>query len=103
MRMTWGYDRTAGAAADYIVVEPAAQRDVARSAARTALMAALLVAFAYCARTAWDVLGDLGRVSLADLTQALRVVSVRDAILCLVGFRIGRELLVAAVQRRRGT
>jgi hypothetical protein len=102
MRMTWGYDRTASATADYVVVEPAAPRDLARSAARTALMAALLVAFAYCARIAWGVLGDLGRVSLADLTQALRVVSVRDAILCLVGFRIGRELLVAAVQRRRG-
>lgn len=103
MRMTWGNDRTASATADYIVVEPAADRDFVRSAARTALTASLLMAFVYCARVAWDVLGDLGRVSLADLTQALRVVSVRDAILCLVGFRIGRELLVAAVQRRRGS
>jgi hypothetical protein len=103
MRMTWGYDRTANATADYIVVEPAADRDVVRSGTRIALTVGLLVAFAYCARIAWGVLGDLGRVSLADLTQALRVVSVRDAILCVVGFRIGRELLVAAVQRRRGS
>ena len=103
MRMTWGQDRTASATADYIVVEPAPERDLARSAVRIALTGGLLVAFAYCARIAWGVLGDLGRVSLADLTQALRVVSVRDAILCMVGLRIGRELLVAAVQRRRGT
>ena len=48
------------------------------------------------------MLQDLGRVSVADVAQALRVVSVRDAILCMVGYRIGRELLVTLLQTRRG-
>jgi len=58
------------------------------------------VVFGYCMKTAWEVLQDLGRVSLADMAQALRVVSVRDAILCIVGMRVGRELVTALLQRR---
>ena len=99
--MTWGYDRTAAATADFIVMEPSRERDLARSAVRSAALVALLVVFAYCTQIAWGVLQDLARVSLADLTHALPVVSVRDAILCIVGYRIGRELVVAVVQRRR--
>jgi hypothetical protein len=100
-RMIWSSDRMANATADYIVVEPA-ERDLVRRGARIAAAVAVLVAFAYCASIAWDVLQDLARVSLADVMQALRVVSVRDAILCVVGYRIGRELLVAIVRHRRG-
>jgi hypothetical protein len=99
-RMRFGHDYTASATAEYIVVEPAAGSDFGRRALPIASTVALLVVFGYCMSVAWDVLHDLGRVSLADLTQALRVVSVRDAILCVVGYRVGRELLVALLQRR---
>jgi hypothetical protein len=92
-------DRTASATAEYIVVDPAPSLDVPRRAVRIAATAALLVVFGYCVYTAWGVLQGLARVSLADAAQALRVVSVRDAILCLVGYRVGRELLTALLQR----
>lgn len=95
-------DRTASAtmAAEYVVLEPMAARDVLRGGLRALATTALLVVFAYCVWTAWDVLQGLGRVSLADMAQGLRVVSVRDAILCVIGYRVGRELLTALLQRR---
>jgi hypothetical protein len=100
--MRFGTDRTASATAEYIVVDPAAPSDLTRRALRMAGTAALLVVFGYCMKTAWDVLQDLARVSLADTAQALRVVSVRDAILCVLGVRVGRELVTALLQRRSG-
>jgi hypothetical protein len=100
--MRFGNDGTASATAEYIVVEPAAPSDLTRRTLRIASTAALLVVFGYCMTTAWDVLQDLGRVSLADTAQALRVVSVRDAILCILGIRVGRELVTALLQRRSG-
>lgn len=100
--MRFGSDRTASATAEYIVAEPAAPSDLTRGVLRIAGTAALLVVFGYCMKTAWDVLQDLGRVSLADTAQALRVVSVRDAILCVLGVRVGRELVTALLQRRSG-
>jgi hypothetical protein len=99
--MASAYERTAAGTADYIIVEPIADPSLARRALRWAATAGTLVLFGYCLRTGWDVLQGLGRVSVADVTQALRVVSVRDAILCMVGYRIGRELLVAVLQTRR--
>ena len=98
--MRFGTDRTASATAEYLVAEPAASSDPTRRVLRIAATAALLVVFGYCMRTAWGVLQDLGRVTLADTVQALRVVSVRDAILCIVGVRVGRELVSALLQRR---
>ena len=98
--MRFGHDHTASATAEYIVVGPAHSSDFMRRALRVASTAALLVVFGYCMKTAWGVLQDLGRVSLADMAQALRVVSVRDAILCIVGMRVGRELVTALLQRR---
>lgn len=68
--MRFGHDHTASATAEYIVVEAATGSDLGRRALRIAM------------------------------TVALRVVSVRDAILCIVGYRVGRELLVALLQRR---
>jgi hypothetical protein len=41
------------------------------------------------------VLGGLGRVKLADGRNPLGVISVREAILCVVGYRIGTELVRA--------
>jgi hypothetical protein len=99
--MTSAREHTAAAAADYIV-EPAHGRDLVRRVARAAGTAGILILFGYCLRTAWVVLQGLGRVSVADVAQALRVVNVRDAILCVVGYRIGRELLTAMLQTRRG-
>src|SRR5258705_8301942 len=99
-RMPYQQDRTASATAQYVVLEPAAARDALRSIVRVAATTALLVVFAYCVWTAWFVLQGLGRVSLADMAQGLRVVTVRDAILCLIGYRVGRELLTALLQRR---
>jgi hypothetical protein len=98
--MRFGSPRTASATSEYIVVEPAAPSDLTRRVLRIAGTAALIVVFGYCMKTAWDVLQDLGRVTLADMAQALRVVSVRDAILCIVGLRVGRELVTALLQRR---
>lgn len=100
--MSHRHDHTASAtvAAEYVVLEPLAVRDVVRGVVRFSTTAVLLVAFAYCCWTAWGVLQGLGRVSLADMAQGLRVVSVRDAILCLIGYRVGRELLTALLQRR---
>jgi hypothetical protein len=100
--MSYERERTASAtmAADYVVLEPVAARDVLRGGIRGIATAALLVVFAYCVWTAWGVLQGLGRVSLADMAQGLRVVSVRDAILCMIGYRVGRELLIALLQRR---
>jgi hypothetical protein len=100
--MAPAYERTTAGATDYIVVEPTTHPEFARNALRWAATSATLVLFGYCLRTGWDVLQGLGRVSLADVTHALRMVSVRDAILCTIGYRIGRELLVAALQTRRG-
>lgn len=100
--MPTAHDNTAAAASDAIVfaAEPAIARDLVRSTVRAVGTAGVLVLFGYCLRTAWDVLQGLGRVSVADVAQALRVVSVRDAILCAVGYRIGRELLAALLTRR---
>ena len=100
-RMLFANDRTASATADYIVVEALPAPDFLRRAIRVAAIGALLVVFGYCGYTAWGVLQGLSRVSLADMAQAFRVVSVRDAILCLVGYRVGRELVTALLQRRR--
>ncbi len=98
--MPTAHDHTAAAAADAMVIEPAITREVYRKTAQAIGTAGVLVVFGYCLRTAWDVLQGLGRVSVADVAQALRVVSVRDAILCIVGYRIGRELLSALLSRR---
>jgi hypothetical protein len=100
--MSFAFTRTADAAAAFTVMEAVPGGDRIRRAVRIALTFALLVAFAYCARAAWHVLGELSRISLADVAHALHVVSVRDVILCAVGWRIGRELVVAVLRGRRG-
>ena len=99
--MSFAFTRTADAAAAFAVVEAGPGRDPIRRAVRVPLTLALLVAFAYCARTAWSVLNGLGQISIADMAHTLHVVSVRDLILCAVGWRLGRELLVALLRGRR--
>ena len=72
-----------------------------RDVARGAVVIAALVMVVYCVETAWAVLGELRTVKLVDCSRALTVISVRDAVLCLVGWRLGTELLRAVVRTRR--
>ena len=74
---------------------------VTREIVRTVAVLALLAVLAYCVRSAWIVLRQLELVTLAVIKHALDVVSVRDAILCVIGYRIGTELLRALVRVRR--
>jgi len=75
-----------------------AVREVVRGVAVLAFLALL----AYCVHAGWTVLRQLELVTLADIKHALDLVSVRDAILCVIGYRIGTELLRAVVRMRRG-
>ena len=72
-----------------------------KDAARVVAVLALLVILAYCVRTAWDVLGRLGMVKLSECSHALEIVTVRDGVLCILGYRIGIELLRAVTRLRR--
>jgi len=94
------HERTAAATGEY-VLESKIELGLVRRGLRVVATVGLLVAFGYCAGTAWGVLQGLGHVSVADVAQSLRMVSVRDAILCAVGWRIGRELVVTLLQARR--
>ena len=74
----------------------------ASNAARGLAVLALLALLGYCLHAAWIVLRQLEHVTLTDFKRALDVVSVRDAVLCVVGYRVGTELLRAVVRARRG-
>jgi hypothetical protein len=43
----------------------------------------------------------LANVKLSDCRRALDVVSVRDAVLCFLGYRLGLELLRSVTRRPR--
>ena len=88
-------ERMAASVTDFTVSTFGVGHDAIRRGARVAVVVALLALLFYCGQTAWAVLAELGRVKLSDVKRALDVVSVRDAILCLVGVAIGRELLRA--------
>ena len=75
-------------------------RESVRRATRMLVALGLLALFGYCLATAWQVLEQLSHVKLSDVTRALAVVSVRDAVLCCVGYRIGTELLRAITRGR---
>jgi hypothetical protein len=75
-------------------------RTVVRQAMRVALVCAFLAIFAYSASRAWVVLGALDGVKLRDAGRILDVVSLRDAILSIVAYGLGKEL-VRALGRRR--
>jgi len=74
-------------------------RGVLKDVARVAAVVAFLALLAYCVTTGWTVLGRLGGVKLADCRKVLDVVSVRDAILCFLGYRVGLELLRALTRK----
>ena len=78
-----------------------ALRAYLRDALRLAIVAGAIFMVIYCLETAWSVLGELRSVKLSDCSRALTVISVRDAILCLVGWRLGTELLRAVVRAKR--
>ena len=87
--------------ADFTTLESPVATRIVRQMVRWGTTLAFVALFAYCARTAWGVLGQLGHVTLAEGLEAFRVVSVRDAILCMVGYQIGKELLAAVLRNRR--
>jgi hypothetical protein len=76
--------------------------NVVREIARGVAVLGLLVLLVYCLHAVWMVLRQLEHVTLAEIKHALDVVSVRDAVLCVVGYRVGTELLRAVVRARRG-
>src|SRR5262245_19611903 len=97
-RMRWLRDATLARnpTAGSWAPEGSARRDLRRAA----VGAALVVLRGYCLTTAWTVLGQLGMVKLADCRHAFDAVSVRDAVLCILGYKIGIEFLRAVTRRR---
>ena len=77
--------------------------DIVKEATRSVAVLALLALLAYCLKAVWLVLRQLEHVTLADFKHALDVVSVRDAVLCVVAYRIGTELIRAAMRARRAS
>ncbi len=71
-----------------------------KNAARVAVVVALLGLLAYSVTRAWAVLGELEAIKLIDCRRALEIVSVRHAIVCLVGYRLGRDLLRAVARAK---
>ena len=63
----------------------------------------LLVILVVCAQTGWQVLQTLGQVKLSDASHALQIISVRDAVLCVVGYRVAMRLVHVFVRSRRST
>ncbi|HSV08836.1 MAG TPA: hypothetical protein VLI07_20135 [Candidatus Binatus sp.] len=63
----------------------------------------LLVILVVCAQTGWQVLQTLGQVKLSDASHALQIISVRDAVLCVVGYRVAMRLVQVFVRSRRST
>jgi hypothetical protein len=98
--MGWGRYRTAAATADAWLVEPIRGSDHFQTLGRFVVWAGIVAVFTYSSSVAWTVLDSLRRVSVADATAALRFVSVRDAILCAVAWRVGRALLQTLPRRR---
>jgi len=63
----------------------------------------LLVILVVCAQTGWQVLQTLGQVKLSDASHALQIISVRDAVLCVVGYRVAMRLVHVFIRSRRST
>jgi hypothetical protein len=63
----------------------------------------LLVILVVCAQTGWQVLQTLGQVKLSDASHALQIISVRDAVLCVVGYRVAMRLVHVFIRSRRNT
>jgi len=61
----------------------------------------LLVILVVCAQTGWQVLQTLGQVKLSDASHALQIISVRDAVLCVVGYRVAMRLVHVFIRSRR--
>ena len=62
---------------------------------------ALLVLLVAWAQTAWQVLQMLGQVKLSDASHALQIISVRDAVLCVVGYRVAMRLVQVFIRKHR--
>ncbi|MCW5891747.1 MAG: hypothetical protein KIT14_14535 [bacterium] len=96
----WAFADVSPPAAEFSLHRERLERRPWRAAARVATTVGLLVLLGYCVSVAWNVLEQLAAVRLLDVSDALRVVSVRDALLCLVGYKIAKELLRALLAAR---
>ncbi len=92
--------RMSAAASGFTVAALGASHEWVRRIVRFSIVLGFLTLLVYCGRAAWQVLQELSVVRLADWQHALELVSVRDAVLCIVGYRLGRELLRAVTRPR---
>lgn len=76
-------------------------RAFVREALGVAAAVALLALLVACAQTAWQVLQTLGQVKLSDASHALQIISVRDAVLCVVGYRVAVRLGQVIIRKHR--
>jgi hypothetical protein len=101
--MPFASDQTAATEPGVTLVIEQEHRTAFRRLARGLVLLGLFALFGYAVWRAWAVLSDLERVKLVELRRAFELVSVRDAILCVVGWRVGRELLHAAARPKPKT
>ena len=76
---------------------------VLRRVARGGVVLAAIVVVTYAVLRARGVLTELQGVSLADCRRALDLVSVGDALVCFVGFKLAKELIRAVAGLRQGS
>ncbi|TMB09400.1 MAG: hypothetical protein E6J71_28165 [Deltaproteobacteria bacterium] len=101
-RVPWAMHHVEAPAATLELTNESPFRTLVREALGMVAAVGLLVVLVFCAQTAWQVLQVLGQVKLSDATHALSVISVRDAVLCVVGYRIAMRLVQVFIRNRRG-
>jgi len=100
-RVPWAMHRVEAPAATLELTNESPLRTFVREALAVVAAVGLLVVLVLCAQTAWQVLQVLGQVKLSDATHALSVISVRDAVLCVVGYRVAMRLVQVFIRSRR--
>jgi hypothetical protein len=79
---------------------PSIDAEQLRDAGRIVARVLVTVAFVYCALVGWDVVQKLREVKLSELREVVRLVSVGDALLLLVGWSLAREIIRSLTRRR---
>jgi len=100
--VAWAIHQEAEPAAAIELTRETPLRTLVREMLGVVAAVGLLVILVVCAQTGWQVLQTLGQVKLSDATHALSVISVRDAVLCVVGYRIAMRLVQVLIRNRRG-
>ncbi|HYV56166.1 MAG TPA: hypothetical protein VE911_01420 [Candidatus Nitrosopolaris sp.] len=99
--MTWAMHQAAEPATTIELTNESPLRAFVREALGVIGAVALLVLLVVCAQTSWQVLQMLGQVKLSDASHALQIISVRDAVLCVVGYRVAMRLVQVFIRSRR--